>query len=317
MNDTPLISVMIPVFNRADLLEDALQSVMCQYDEKLMEVWVVDDCSTTDNPEEIVNRYPPQSIKFYRQSQNVGQVRNLNKCIELANGTLIHILHCDDMVLPGFYQAIMGGYSGHPEAGAFFTRNHTINHDGSLLCVSEPLQEQSGYIPNWFVKIATAQLVQTPSIVVKKEVYGKLGGFNQMLTWTEDWEMWVRISKIYPVYYINQVLAAYREANNSNSANSFITGRFIGDLKKVIDENFRHHQSDAIKQQSTEIYSGYIIDVITKMVKDRKINRKSVLKLLATYRQNKFSYRLLLVFLYRTLIQSVKDILPGNRNSLI
>ena len=311
MNDTPLISVMIPVFNRADLLADALESVMCQYDEKLLEVWVVDDCSTSDNPQESIARYPKHSIKFFRQPGNVGQVRNLNKCIELANGTLIHLLHCDDKVLPGFYHAIMEASARQPEAGAFFTCYNTINHDGVLLGVSEPLQQRSGYIQNWFEKIATSQLIQTPSIVVKKEVYGKLGGFNEMLTWTEDWEMWVRISKTYPVYYINQVLATYRKANNSNSDDSFKTGRFIWDLKNVIAENFKHHQSAEIRKKSMDFYSEYIITIILRMGQDRRINWKSILNLLVIYCKNKFYITVLFTFLYREMKHIVRKGLSG------
>ena len=305
MSNNLSLSVMIPCYNRADLLAEALQSVMSQHIENLMEVWVVDDCSTKDNPEEVVNKYGRGLVKFFKQEQNVGQIKNLNKCIDLANGELIHILHCDDRILPGFYTSILEAYKQSPSSSAFFTRNNYINHEGNLLSVSISLQENSGLIDHWFEKISTAQLIQTPSMVVKKDVYKKLGGFNEKLSWTEDWEMWVRISKNYPVYYINNALAEYREANNSNSADSFITGRFIDDLKRVIVENYMHHQSVQIKNSSIRIYSEYIINTILKLSKAKKISKKTIFNLFIKYFQNKFSKKYLLFLL----IQKAKIII--------
>ena len=307
MSKNLLLSVMIPCYNRADLLAEALQSVMDQYIENLMEIWVVDDCSTKDNPEEVVNKYGKGLVKFFKQEQNVGQIKNLNKCIELANGDLIHILHCDDRVLQSFYTSIIESYRQNPESRAFFTRNTFINHEGNLLGVSDSIQQYSGYVEKWFEKISTTQLIQTPSMVVKKDVYKQLGGFNEKLSWTEDWEMWVRISKNYPVYYINEVLAEYRVANNSNSADSFKTGRFIEDLKKVIEENYKHHQSLKIKKKSIKKNSEYIVSVILKLSSNKQISKSTFFKLMFKYIKNKFSKKYLFLFFIKILKDLIKS----------
>jgi glycosyltransferase involved in cell wall biosynthesis len=275
---------MIPVYNRTDLLREALESVLYQYtNEQEMEIWVVDDYSTVDNPLDIINEIGVGKVKFFRQEKNVGQIANLNKCIDLANGELIHILHCDDKVLPGFYEQINKAFSINPNCGAYFTRNNFIDHSGCFLRNSAELQETSGIIPHWFEKISTYQKIQTPSIVVQSKVYKQLGGFKSNLTWTEDWEMWVRIAEKYSFYYINEVLASYREANNSNSSNSFKTGRFIEDLKKVIDENYKHHKSKTIKQASQKFYSRYIISVISAMLTKKELTKSETRSMLKKY----------------------------------
>ena len=284
-----LISVMIPVYNRAYLLKDSLQSVMNQHlGIDLMEVWVVDDCSTKDDPLEVVNSYREGIVKFYKQPINVGQINNLNKCIELANGKLIHILHCDDKTLPGFYDRIIRAYTLNPNAGAYFSRNNYINHDGSIDSFSEIIQEKSGIIDNFFEKISTRQLIQTPAVVVKKDVYYSVGMFKQKLTWSEDWEMWVRISQKYPVYYINEILVEYRFAIDYNSADSYKTGRFIVELKKTIDEIYLHHKSKKIKKNSISFFAEFIFKKIVNFNEHNELKKKNIFDLILKFYKYRF-----------------------------
>lgn len=259
-----LLSVMIPTYNRADLLRETLQSVLVQYTASLkMEIWVVDDCSPADDPKLVVDEIGAGVVQFYRQDKNVGQMLNINKCIELASGELVHILHSDDRVLPGFYQKVTEAFNAFPSAGAFFTRHVYMDNEGSWIYLSPALSRKTGFVDNWFEKIATRQLIQTPSIVVKKSVYDDLGRFNTLFTWCEDWEMWVRISHKYPICYIHQVLAEYRHSSVSNTADSIRTGRFIDDLSLAIREIFRYHRNQNIFMASHRYYSSYIHQQIT------------------------------------------------------
>ena len=103
----PKWSVMIPTYNCANLLEQTLLSILQQDPgEELMQIEVIDDCSTIDNPEEVVNRLGKGRIKFFRQPKNVGAIRNFNTCINRSNGEFVHILHGDDWIENGFYNEI-------------------------------------------------------------------------------------------------------------------------------------------------------------------------------------------------------------------
>jgi glycosyltransferase involved in cell wall biosynthesis len=93
----PLWSVMIPTFNRTEYLPRTLESVLAQDPGRdKMQIEVVDNCSTTDDPEPVVRAAAGDGITFTRNSQNLGSMRNFNRCIERANGYLVHILHDDD-----------------------------------------------------------------------------------------------------------------------------------------------------------------------------------------------------------------------------
>jgi hypothetical protein len=93
----------------------------------------------------------------------------------------------------------------------------------------------SGVLENAAYRLGTKQRIQTPSIVVRRRSYEELGGFNERLAWTEDWEMWVRIASRYPVWYEPEPLAVYRVRSGSNTSRMVLTGENIRDALNCID----------------------------------------------------------------------------------
>jgi hypothetical protein len=75
----------------------------------------------------------------------------------------------------------------------------------------------------------------TPSIVVRRDVYEALGGFDDRLRCSEDWEMWVRIAARYPVWYEKEPLALYRMHANSNTGRHVRTAEDIRYTREAID----------------------------------------------------------------------------------
>lgn len=217
----PLWSVMIPTYNCAKYLKKTLNSVLAQdLGPEVMQIMVVDDCSTQDNPEEVVEEIGKGRVEFYRQPVNVGAVKNFQTSLKFARGKLIHQLHGDDYVLDGFYQQLQLAFETHPEIGAAFCRSIFIDEEDHWRFFSPLERAESGVLPpKWLERIATLCCLQTPSIVVRREVYEKLGGFDLRLSAIEDWEMWVRIATHYPIWHEITPLAAYRMHSKSLSRN--------------------------------------------------------------------------------------------------
>jgi glycosyltransferase involved in cell wall biosynthesis len=233
----PLWSVMIPTYNCANYLKETLASVLAQdLGRELMQIEVVDDCSTQDDPEAIVRALAGDRVSFYRQPQNVGHIQNFDTCLQRSRGRLIHLLHGDDLVLPGFYRQLQAGFEQQPEIGAAFSRHAFIDEQSNWTQLSALEQPHSGILTGWLERIAVRQLIQTPSIVVRREVYERLGGFDRrMKCWGEDWEMWVRIAAQYPVWYEAQPLALYRQRATSLTGNTIRTGENIQDFRQAIE----------------------------------------------------------------------------------
>jgi hypothetical protein len=250
----PLWSVMIPTYNCAFYLRTTLKSVIVQDPgPDCMQIQVMDDCSTLDDPAAVVTEEGGGRVAFYRQAINVGHCRNFDACLQRSRGHLVHLLHGDDCVREGFYQKMGRAFAAHPEIGAAFCRYISIDEYGHWQTISPLEQQESGLLPGWLEKIATGQRLQPPAMVVRREVYERLGGFDRRISrYGEDWEMWVRIAAQYPVWYEVEPLALYRVHPASLTGNTIRTGENGGDLRNVIDIN-RSYLPEEHAQEWTDI----------------------------------------------------------------
>lgn len=232
----PFWSVIIPTYNCAKYLEQTLKSVLEQDPgPEEMQIEVVDDCSTKDDPEAVVREIGKGRVSFFRQPNNVGISANWTTCINRAKGHWVHILHGDDTVMPGFYKRLREALEKEPAVGASFCRQIYMDEEGNKLLSSRLERETPGILENWLEQIAVSQLIQTPAIVVKRSVYEQLGGFHPELSHAADWEMWKRIAVHYPVWYEPQPLACYRQHSSSDTSRIITTGANIADTRKAIE----------------------------------------------------------------------------------
>jgi glycosyltransferase involved in cell wall biosynthesis len=233
----PLWSIMIPTYNCANYLRETLASVLAQDPgPEIMQIEVVDDHSTKDDPAAVVKELAGDRVSFYRQPENVGYIRNFETCLQRSRGKLIHLLHGDDCVRQGFYRKMQQVFDRHPEIGAAFCRHIIMDDDGHWQRLSPLEQPESGVLSGWLERIAIKHSIQTPSIVVRREVYERLGGFERrMSSCGEDWEMWVRIAAHYPMGYEVEPLALYRDRSGSLTKRSVRTGQNIRDVRKATE----------------------------------------------------------------------------------
>ena len=232
----PLWSVIIPTYNCANYLKETLTSVLAQDPgEASMEIIVVDDHSTKDDPEAVVKEFGKGRVKFIRQEKNVGKVKNYEAGLRASRGRYIHQLHGDDLVYDGFYKEIEVLFNANPRAGAAFCRTNYIDYGGRITGVTGMIQDNEGIVPDILEKLYTQQYIQTPSIVVKREVYETIGCFDRRLNCMEDWEMWIRIANNYPIAASNKVLAAYRSHHDNATNSNFKSGTALKTHQLICD----------------------------------------------------------------------------------
>jgi glycosyltransferase involved in cell wall biosynthesis len=237
----PLWSVMIPTYDCADRLREALTSVLRQDPGAAqMQIEVVDDHSTKDAPGVLVEELAAGRVAFYSQPRNVGVAANLNTCIQRSRGHLVHILHGDDRVRDGFYRRMQQAFEAQPSIGAAFCRHVFIDRLGRQLSISSLEQPESGILANWLERLAQEQRIMTPSMVVRRTAYERLGGFDRRLVCAEDWEMWVRIAALYPVWYEIEPLAEYRMHDDSHTGRHLRTGEDMRYTARAV-EMFAHY----------------------------------------------------------------------------
>jgi len=231
----PLWSVMIPTYNCALFLQQTIESVLTQAPgPELMQIEVVDDCSTADDAEAVVKAVGKGRVGFYRKVKNEGATANFNTCVERSRGKLVHILHGDDYVLPRFYSAVGIALERFPEVGIAVTRSLFVDEQSGLESVSPR-------IPQWerpsrdISYISDRNRLVTPSVVIRRAVYEKVGGFCTRFNHVADWEMWTRVISSSGCIMLNELLCAFRVFPTSDTGKLRRTGDNLRDCLRLAD----------------------------------------------------------------------------------
>ncbi len=232
---------MLPTHEPGELLTLALTSVLTQAPEPhVMQIAVVDDGSRQGVVRNIVRQVDPDGrVEIYEHRERLGLCGNWNRAVTLARGELIHLLHQDDYVMPGFYERLDTGFRRRPDIGMAFCRSRLVDAEGRRLKTTSQLRWMPGVLNHWLPKIAERQRVQTPSVIVARRTYELLGGYRPDLKLAVDWEMWVRIAASHPVWYEPRSLAAYRRHAANETTRLFTSGVAWPDMARAIALNAR------------------------------------------------------------------------------
>ncbi|PSB35721.1 glycosyltransferase family 2 protein [Stenomitos frigidus] len=266
----PLWSVMIPTYNGTKYLKQTLCSILEQ-DPGVdrMQIEVIDDCSTDDDPEALVKEIGQGRVAFFRQPHNMGQIKNWNTCIQRAQGHWIQILHQDDVVLPGFYRQLQAATTTDASIGAAFCRHIYMDEEGHWQGLSSIEQKTAGVLENWLETIAVIQRIQFPSIVVKRSTYEQLGGFCPQAYSASDWEMWKRIAAHYAIWYEPKPLACFRLHSASESSRLIKSGDNIAHTYLAIEISKTYLPESTVEKLSNnakEHYALYALNTARQMV---------------------------------------------------
>lgn len=285
----PLWSVMIPTYNCSSLLIEAIESVLIQDPgQDKMQIEVVDDASTDADVRQLVMNIGKGRVAYYRQSENVGSLKNFETCLNRAKGHLVHLLHADDKVRLGYYVKMNSLFEQYPQIGAAFSCYDQIIETEEIVPGPVPEQLKEGVLENWLIKIAERQRLQYCTISVKREVYEKIGGYYGV-SYGEDWEMWARIAAHYDVAYTPERLALYRIHQNSISFNALKTARNVRDMQWVIDTIqllLPEKEKARVKKVASRHYATYSIAMaenIWRQTKNRKITMLQIREALRMY----------------------------------
>jgi GT2 family glycosyltransferase len=266
----PLWSVMIPTYNCAGLLAGTLRSVLAQgLPVEEMQIEVVDDCSSRDDPAAVVSAVGGDRVSFFRQPANVGPQANFTTCVQRARGHWVHILHGDDMVRPGFYDALRTAAERAPEIHAAFCRVITMDEQNGWLELAEREQPTAGIALDLIGRLAVYNIIMFPCMAVRRCAYEVLGGFHPQLFHAADWDMWKRIAARFPVWYEPEPLALYRIHAGSDTSRLMRTGANITDARRAIaiaESYLPVARADELSRKARLYHALYAIEIARECV---------------------------------------------------
>ena len=233
----PFWSVMIPTYNRFEYLGETLRSILAQDPgQQHMQIAVVDDCSTAADPEVVLRDLGvSQRVELFRLREHVSISSAWNQCIENARGSFVHIMHSDDLVLPGYYERLRAAFEAHPEAAMAFCRVRWIDADSHPTIVGPLEMPTAGLLRQSVLEtLSVTNRIQCPAVVVRRGIYETLGGFRDDLYYALDWEMWLRIGWNHPVWYESEILFSWREHAGSETARLTRNNKNLADMRNCI-----------------------------------------------------------------------------------
>lgn len=210
----PLVSVIIPTYNRFELLKKALTSVLNQ-SFKDFEVLIIDDCSQ-DETSQIPEHSADRRIRYIRNDRNKGisAVRNIG--IRNSKGTYIAFLDDDDEWMPDKLEKQMNLIiPGPPNLGAVYTGSISIDIDKNKIVEAAMPQFRGNVLNNLIFR----NFVVTSTIVLKKACFDRVGLFDESMKYAEDYDMWIRVAGEFEFDYIGEPLIKYFVHHNKISNN--------------------------------------------------------------------------------------------------
>jgi glycosyltransferase involved in cell wall biosynthesis len=222
------VSVIIPTYNRAWVLKEAIDSVLAQ-EFKDFELIVVDDGST-DNTGEILDSYEQDILVVRQSNQGVSAARN--RGIAAAAGRLVAFLDSDDLWLPRKLSSQVDFFNSNPAAVINQTEEIWMRN-GVRVNPKTRHHKFSGMI---FERSLALCLVSPSAVMIKKNLFSEVGVFDENLPACEDYDLWLRISCRYPVDLIETPLIMKRGGHADQLSKAPGLDKFrIQALKKIIE----------------------------------------------------------------------------------
>ncbi|WP_132054597.1 glycosyltransferase family 2 protein [Pseudocnuella soli] len=271
----PLVSVLVPTYNSAAFLEEAIESVLAQTYTNF-ELLIVDNQST-DNTKELVQQYlSDPRVQYQLNEKNLGMVGNFNRCLELAQGKYLKFLMSDDKFHPEILEKFVGVMEAHPnvslvtsDRGIFGAVNYTwvlpFHHlQAGKMVIADNLKSV-----NWLGE---------PTTVMIRKANMFVGPFNPEFHYLTDWDMWLRHLAVGDCYIVPGVYSYFRiHANQSTKQIMQNIGNYIEEYRFY--KNIQKHNKLQLDLQEIKmdrlvsVKALFCSKVIIKGVLSRKLKK--------------------------------------------
>lgn len=235
MQSRPLVSVIVPLYNKEEYIVDTITSIL-QQSFADYEVLVVDDGST-DTSLDRVKIIQDKRVRVINQ-ENQGVAVARNNGIKHAIGNWISFLDADDLWDKRFLEKMIALVHKYPE-GEIFSSGRQLRFEDKITEYSNPYLPEKGFSsPVDYIKIIEKFFppINSSSCLISREVLLQSGGFKPGMKNYEDHDLWIRLSHNRPIFFLNEPLSIYRKdvvANNSGSKCSLRASDFITYLETL------------------------------------------------------------------------------------
>lgn len=238
LDDTPLISIIVPAYNAEAFILDAIKSITAQCYPAL-EILIVDDGSQ-DSTVALVREACPSAIII--QQTNAGAAAARNTGLKAARGKFLCFLDADDCWLPGKLEAQIKHLKQYPETGAVFHQWFIWHPDSNGHYATPHIQqnpapqETDAALSGWiYHHLLLDCVVHTSTVMMRREVLDQVGLFKAELVTGEDYDYWLRVSQQFRIDKLRGTYSFYRAAEGSLTSKPKQSNNEYNVLKQAVD----------------------------------------------------------------------------------
>jgi glycosyltransferase involved in cell wall biosynthesis len=217
IKDPPLVSIIVPTFNRPAFLQKALNSIIAQTF-KHLEIVVVNDAG--EDVRAIIRNLNDARVIYFQHKQNLGLGATRNTGIQHAKGKYIAYLDDDDVFYPDHLETLISFLEKNPNYWVAYTDSYYSYQEkigGQYKEVKRDLRYSFDFD---YKRILIENFIPSNCIVHRKDCLSKVGCFNPNLKLMEDWDLWIRISRVYKFRHIKKVTCEVSWRTDGSSMSS-------------------------------------------------------------------------------------------------
>jgi glycosyltransferase involved in cell wall biosynthesis len=248
----PTVTAIIPTYNRARFVSEAIDSVLAQ-SRPVDEIIVVDDGSTDDTPERL-KKYG-NSIRYIWQP-NRGPAAARNRGIKEARGDFIAFQDSDDLWVPNKTERQLAFMHAHPDMEISFglMANFAAPTDEATpeiknWAIYRQLQANASHVTDLFRILLQWNVVPTPTVLLRRSCFERIGYFREDMCQAEDYELWLRAAQLCRWGFVDSVLL-HRRRHASNLINDWVTRKklMVGFLQTMLDSGRNSEHAPLVRK---------------------------------------------------------------------
>ena len=233
VENRPLVSVIIPLYNAEQYIYEALQSILNQTYQNI-EIIIIDDGSI-DKSKEIVKSISSSKITYIQNEYNIGVSKTRNKGFDLAQGKYIALMDADDISILNRFEKQVEFLEEHTDYG--IVSSHYESFRKYPFGVKRRIRKVPIDTDEIHASILFSSVICCPSAMIRTKVLKENDlKFDSALQMAEDFDLWRRLSFVTKIANLDEVLLKYRKHKNNSIKNRIVLDR---DFTKVIIKSFK------------------------------------------------------------------------------
>lgn len=302
LKTSPKVSVLMPVYNGARFIRQALDSVFAQTFGDF-ELIICDNCST-DETVDIINEYSSdERLKLYINSNNIGMVRNWNSCILKSSGEYLQFLFADDYFDPMYLETYVEALNLNPLISIAFAPRQRLHPNGYI----ENLQpyfigkRKGSDVCDDIIKNHLNPIGE-PSLVMFRKKDLDIGLFNTDLYWLADIDFWLRLCLIGDILGLDKPYTTFRISEHQQTSVLINSGKTVGEERDFIYYNIYIRPNTIVNNFKT-------YQLLLKKIAFVKLSKSSRYSSLLTFPTLQHKMIIYFEFVIRDFIRKFKNVI--------